>query len=117
MREMLSPTSAIVGMGLHKDVALITDGRFSGGTRGPCVGHIAPEAAEGGLLAYLKDGDRILIDIPKRKLEVKLNPQEIKKRSKQMKVLGPKVKTGYLSRYAKAVTSASSGAVLEEKER
>jgi dihydroxy-acid dehydratase len=112
MREMLSPTSAIVGMGLHKNVALITDGRFSGGTRGPCVGHIAPEAALGGLIAYLKDGDKISIDIPKRKIHAYLNEQEIEKRKKAMKILPPKVRGGYLSRYSKLVTSASNGAVF-----
>jgi len=112
MREMLSPTSAIVGMGLHKHVALITDGRFSGGTRGPCVGHISPEAAQGGLIAYIKDGDRILIDIPKRKIEAKLTNHQLEKRKRVMKLLKPKVKSGYLYRYSKMVTSASTGAVF-----
>jgi dihydroxy-acid dehydratase len=114
MREMLSPTSAIVGMGLYKHVALITDGRFSGGTRGPCIGHISPEAALGGLIAYIKDGDQILIDIPKRKIEIKLNQQEITKRKKEIKILSVKIKSGYLYRYSKMVTSASSGAVFKE---
>jgi len=114
MREMLSPTAAIVGMGLHKSVALITDGRFSGGTRGPCIGHISPEARAGGLLAYLKDKDTISIDIPKRKIEVKLTKQEITKRKKTIKILPPKVRSGYLSRYAQKVTSASTGAVSKE---
>jgi dihydroxy-acid dehydratase len=114
MREMLSPTSAIVGMGLHRNVALITDGRFSGGTRGPCIGHISPEAALGGLIAYLKDGDRISIDIPRRKIEVRLTKEEIEKRKKTMKILPPKIKEGYLARYAKAVTSASTGAVFKD---
>ncbi len=114
MREMLAPTSAIVGMGLHKHVALITDGRFSGGTRGPCIGHISPEAKEGGLIAYLKDGDRISIDIPKRKLYVDLNKEEIDRRKKEMKILPSKVKSGYLYRYSKMVTSASEGAVYFE---
>jgi len=114
MREMLSPTSAIVGMGLHKSVALITDGRFSGGTRGPCIGHISPEASEGGLIAYLKDGDRIVIDIPKRKLEVKLKKEEIEKRKREIKILPPKVRSGYLHRYSKFVTSASQGGVFKE---
>jgi len=114
MREMLSPTSAIVGMGLYKHVALITDGRFSGGTRGPCIGHISPEAAQGGLLAYLKNGDKILIDIPKRKLEVHIGKTEIEKRKKTMTLAGPKVKAGYLYRYSKMVTSASAGAVFKE---
>jgi len=114
MREMLSPTSAIVGMGLHKSVALITDGRFSGGTRGPCIGHISPEASEGGLIAYLKDGDRIVIDIPKRKLEVKLEKEEIEKRKREIKISPPKVRSGYLHRYSKFVTSASQGGVFKE---
>jgi dihydroxy-acid dehydratase len=113
MREMLSPTSAIVGMGLHRSVALITDGRFSGGTKGPCIGHISPEAALGGLIAYIKNGDRISIDIPRRKIELKVSSSEIEKRKKTMKILLPKVKEGYLLRYAKQVTSASSGAVYE----
>lgn len=111
MREMLSPTSAIVGMNLHKHVALITDGRFSGGTRGPCIGHISPEAAQGGLIAYLKNGDIILIDIPNRKIEVKLTKQEIDKRKKEMKILACKTNSGYLSRYSKNAASASKGAV------
>ena len=116
MREMLSPTSAIVGMGLHKHVALITDGRFSGGTRGPCIGHISPEAREGGLIAYLKDGDKIVIDIPKRKLEVKLTKEEIEKRKKEIKIPPPKVKSGYLYRYSQLVSSASQGGVFKEKD-
>jgi dihydroxy-acid dehydratase len=114
MREMLSPTSAIVGMGLHKSVALITDGRFSGGTRGPCIGHISPEAALGGLIAYIKDGDTINVDIPARKIELLVSAAEIKKRQKQIKILPPKVESGYLYRYSKMVQSASSGAVFKE---
>ncbi|MBU1121238.1 MAG: dihydroxy-acid dehydratase [Candidatus Omnitrophica bacterium] len=113
MREMLSPTSAIVGMGLHKHVALITDGRFSGGTRGPCIGHISPEAASGGLLAYLKNGDDILIDIGKRKIEWIISDNELKKRKKEIKILPPKVKSGYLYRYSKMATSASTGAIFK----
>ncbi len=113
MREMLSPTSAIVGMGLHKHVALITDGRFSGGTRGPCIGHISPEAKEGGLIAYLKDGDKISIDIPKRKIEALISKEEIARRKKKMKLLPLKVKTGYLYRYSQMVSSASKGAVFK----
>ncbi|MCK4519840.1 MAG: dihydroxy-acid dehydratase, partial [Candidatus Omnitrophica bacterium] len=113
MREMLSPTSAIVGLGLYKHVALITDGRFSGGTRGPCIGHISPEAACGGLIAYIKNGDKIIIDIPKRKIEAKLTNAEITKRKKTIKLLPVKVKSGYLRRYAKMVTSASTGAVFK----
>lgn len=114
MREMLSPTSAIVGLGLYKHVALITDGRFSGGTRGPCIGHISPEASRGGLIAYLKDNDTILIDIAKRKIEAKLSNAEIAKRKKAIKLLPAKVKSGYLARYGKMVTSASTGAVFRE---
>jgi len=113
MREMLSPTSAIVGLNLHHEVALITDGRFSGGTRGPCIGHISPEASQGGLLAYLRNGDTIVIDIPKRKIEAKISESEIKSRKKVTKLPSPKVSKGYLGRYAKMVTSASQGAVLE----
>lgn len=112
MREMLSPTAAIVGMGLHKHVALITDGRFSGGTRGPCIGHISPEAAAGGLIAYIQDGDLIEIDIPKKTIEVKLSKEEIEARKKTIKLLPPKIATGYLGRYARLVTSASTGAVF-----
>jgi dihydroxy-acid dehydratase len=115
MREMLSPTSAITGMGLSEDVALITDGRFSGGTRGPCVGHISPEAASGGPLAVVKDGDIIEIDIPRRKLEVKLSNSQLKTRLKDWTPNEPKIKKGYLARYASQVSSASIGAVLRIK--
>ena len=114
MREMLSPTSAIVGMGLDKDVALITDGRFSGGSRGAAIGHVSPEAAEGGLIALVKNGDRIAIDIPKKKLTLLVNGEEIKKRKKQWKMPAPKIKSGYAARYAKMVTSAGTGAVFKE---
>ncbi len=100
MREMLAPTSAIVGMGLADSVALITDGRFSGGTKGPCIGHVSPEASSGGPIAILKDGDKITIDIPNRKLEVKLTQSEIQKRFKTWKPVPPKIKTGYLKRYS-----------------
>ena len=113
MREMLSPTSAIVGLGLNLDVALITDGRFSGGTRGPCVGHISPEAAEGGPIGLLKEGDRIIIDIRKRKIEVALSAKDLAERKKSWAPPEPKVKKGWLSRYAAHVTSASTGAVLK----
>ena len=112
MREMLAPTSAIVGMGLAESVALITDGRFSGGSKGPCIGHISPEASAGGTIAILKDGDIITIDIPNRKLEVKLTKLEIEKRFKNWKAIAPKIKTGYLGRYAKLVSSADKGAIL-----
>ena len=112
MREMLAPTSAIVGMGLAESVALITDGRFSGGTKGPCIGHISPEAASGGPIAILRDGDIINIDIPNRKLEVRLTQSEIEKRFKNWKPIAPKIKTGYLARYSKLVSSADKGAIL-----
>jgi len=112
MREMLSPTATIAGMGLSDSVALITDGRFSGGTRGPCIGHISPEAMEGGAIAILKDGDRIKIDIPKRKIDVLLSDREIKERFSKWRPLRPKITKGYLSRYARMVSSAGSGAVM-----
>ena len=113
MREMLSPTATIAGMGLSESVALITDGRFSGGTRGPCIGHISPEAMEGGTIAILKDGDRIKIDIPNRKIDVLLSDKEIKDRLSKWKPPRPKITTGYLSRYARMVSSAASGAVMK----
>jgi dihydroxy-acid dehydratase len=113
MPEMLSPTSAIMGMGLGSKVALITDGRFSGGTRGACIGHVSPEAAEGGVIAILKNGDVISIDIPNKKLEVELTKDEIDKRFVQLKPFTPKIIKGYLGRYAKMVTSANTGAILK----
>lgn len=113
MREMLTPTSAIAGMGLDKDVALLTDGRFSGGTRGAAIGHISPEASEGGLIALVKNGDEIYIDIPNRKLELLVSKEEIEKRKKLWKPLNPKITTGYAYRYSKLVTSGSTGAVLK----
>lgn len=112
MREMLSPTSAIVGMGLSESVALITDGRFSGGTRGPCIGHISPEAMEGGPIAILRDGDKIKIDIPKRKIEVMISDEEIKNRLVQWKQPEPKIKHGWLARYSRIVSSAGNGAIM-----
>lgn len=113
MREMLSPTSAITGMGLSESVALITDGRFSGGTKGPCIGHISPEAAEGGPIAIVQDGDTIVLDVPNRKLELKLSDGEIKKRLGGWKPRAPKITKGYLARYAKQVTSANTGAIVK----
>lgn len=113
MREMLSPTSALIGMGLGDSVALITDGRFSGGTRGPCIGHISPEAAEGGPLAIIQKGDLIQIDIPKRKIDVRLTDMEIKLRLAKWKPPQAKIKKGYLKRYTTSVTSADKGAVLK----
>ncbi len=113
MREMLTPTSVIAGMGLDRDVALITDGRFSGGTRGAAIGHVSPEAAEGGVIALVKDGDAIEIDIPNRRLTLKVPDEELKKRRDRWTAPKPKVTTGYLGRYARAVTSASTGAILK----
>ena len=115
MREMLSPTSAIAGMGLSESVALITDGRFSGGTRGPCIGHVSPEAMEGGPIAILKNGDRLRIDIPKRKIEVLISDKEIKERLTVWKRPQPKIRHGYLARYAKLVSSAGSGAIMRDE--
>jgi dihydroxy-acid dehydratase len=112
MREMLAPTAAIVGMGLEDSVALITDGRFSGGTKGPCIGHISPEASKGGPIAILKDNDIIDIDIPGRRLEVRLTKAEIQRRYKGLKPVAPKIKSGYLARYSKLVSSADKGAIL-----
>ena len=111
MREMLAATSAITGAGLEKSVALITDGRFSGATRGPCIGHVSPEAAEGGPIALVKNGDIILIDIPNRRLDLKVPPEELEERKKHWKPPEPKVKTGYLRLYSSIAESASKGAV------
>jgi dihydroxy-acid dehydratase len=113
MREMLAPTAAIMGMGLGESVALITDGRFSGGTRGPCIGHISPEAAEGGPIALVEEGDRILLDIPNRKLELLVTPSILDERWSKWRKPEPKIKGGWLARYAKVVTSAHTGAVTE----
>jgi dihydroxy-acid dehydratase len=113
MREMLAPTSAIVGMGLGESVALITDGRFSGVTRGAAIGHISPEAAEGGLLALVKEGDNIHIDIPNRTLTLEIEEAEIARRQQQWTPPEPRVQEGYLYRYAQMVTSASTGAILK----
>jgi len=114
MREMLSPTSALAGAGLDKEVALITDGRFSGGTRGAAIGHVSPEAQEGGAIGIIREGEIIDIDIPSRSLNVRLSDDEINKRLKEWKQPDYKVKTGYLYRYAKQVTSASTGAIFKE---
>ncbi len=115
MREMLSATSAIVGVGLGEEVALITDGRFSGVTRGAAIGHISPEAAEGGLLALVEDGDSIFIDIPNCELTLEVGEEELARRRAAWKAPEPKIKHGYLYRYAQAVTSASTGAIVEPK--
>ena len=112
MQEMLAPTSYIMGRGLGESVALITDGRFSGGTRGACIGHISPEAAEGGLIALLCDGDRIRIDIPGRLLEADLSDEEILRRRASLAAFVPRIKSGYLARYASLVRNASTGAVV-----
>jgi dihydroxy-acid dehydratase len=113
MREMLNPTSVIVGMGLDKDVALLTDGRFSGASRGAAIGHISPESAEGGPLALVEEGDIVEIDIPARTLNVRLTDEELAARKAKWVKPAPRVTTGYLARYAKLVTSASTGAVLK----
>jgi len=114
MREMLTPTSLLSGMGMDKEVALITDGRFSGATRGAAIGHVSPEAASGGPVATVQNGDIIEIDIPARKLEIKIDEAEMKRRVAQLPRFEPKVKEGYLKRYAEKVSSASSGAVFVE---
>ncbi|MBI5287243.1 MAG: dihydroxy-acid dehydratase, partial [Deltaproteobacteria bacterium] len=113
MREMLAPTATLMGMGLGESVALITDGRFSGGTRGPCVGHISPEAMEGGPIALVEEGDIIELDIPNRRLELRIENRELEERKKGWKPPQPKIKEGWLARYAKVVTSANTGAVLK----
>ncbi len=113
MREMLSPTSAIVGMGLGDKVALITDGRFSGGTRGACIGHVSPEAASGGPIGVVRDGDEILIDIPGRKLELLISEEELQDRLRNFKPKQKDIPSSWLKRYAKLVTDASKGAILE----
>lgn len=114
MREMLSPTSAIAGMGLDKEVALITDGRFSGATRGAAIGHISPEAVQGGLIAYVKDGDIISINIPEHKIELKVSDEIIEKRKQEMPIKVKTDVTGYLARYAKMVSSADKGAIINK---
>ena len=111
MREMLNPTSAIMGMGLGNSVALITDGRFSGATRGACIGHVSPEAASGGVIGVVKEGDIISINIPENTLELKISDEELKER---MASFVPKTKplSGYLKRYAALVSSGAKGAIL-----
>jgi dihydroxy-acid dehydratase len=112
MRETLAPTSAIAGAGMSESVALITDGRFSGGTRGPCIGHVSPEAAVGGPIALVQAGDMISIDIPARKLDLMVDPHELERRLRSWRPPEPKVKGGVLARYRSSVTSASQGSVL-----
>ncbi len=112
MREMLNPTSALAGMGLDKSVSLITDGRFSGGTRGAAIGHVSPEAAHGGPIALIQDGDEIEIDIPNKRVNLKISDEEFGKRRKQWQPPEQKIREGYLARYADRVTSAARGAIL-----
>ena len=113
MREMLNPTSAIAGMGLGSSVALITDGRFSGASRGASIGHVSPEAAVGGPIALVHEGDLIAIDIPNKKITLKVDDEELARRKSEWKPRKPKITTGYLARYEAMVTSGSRGAVLE----
>ncbi len=113
MPEMLSPTSAIIGMGLGKEVALITDGRFSGGTQGACIGHVSPEAAEGGMIALVNEGDRITIDIPAKEIQLEVDEAELERRRREWRPRAAKITTGYVRRYAEQVTSGSTGAVLK----
>jgi len=113
MPEMLAPTAAIVGKGLDGSVALITDGRFSGASRGAAIGHVSPEAAEGGLIAFVEDGDKIHIDIPNRSVELLVDSAVIEERRKKG-IKPPREFDGYLKRYAKMVTSANTGAVFED---
>jgi dihydroxy-acid dehydratase len=113
MREMLTPTSVLAGMGLDKEVALVTDGRFSGATRGASIGHVSPEAASGGPLAIVRDGDIIEIDIPNKAINVRLAEVEIARRLQEWRAPAPNITTGYMARYAKLVSSADRGAVFE----
>jgi dihydroxy-acid dehydratase len=112
MREMLVPTSAIAGMGLDSDVALITDGRFSGGTRGAAIGHVSPEAMAGGPIAVVEDGDKVAIDIPRRQVSLKVPDREIKKRLAAWRPPRPRITKGYMARYARVVSSGGEGAIV-----
>lgn len=112
MREMLGPTSAVMGAGLGSSVAVVTDGRFSGASRGPCIGHVCPEAAEGGPIATVRNGDIVQIDIPSRVLSVDLSEEEITRRLDSWRPPPPKITKGYLQRYSRLVSSASEGAIL-----
>ncbi len=114
MREMLTPTSAIVGMGLGADVALITDGRFSGGSRGAAIGHVSPEAADGGPIALVEEGDQIRIDIPGRKLDLLVDESVLAERRRAFTAPKKEIRSPFLRRYAKMVTSASTGGVYKE---
>jgi dihydroxy-acid dehydratase len=113
MPEMLSPTSAIIGMGLGKSVALITDGRFSGGTQGACIGHVSPEAAEGGPIGLIREGETIVVDIAGKTLHCEIDEAELSRRRESWQPPPPKITTGYIARYARMVGSGSSGAILK----
>ena len=115
MREMLMATSALVGHGLDEGAALVTDGMFSGVTHGPCIGHVSPEAAEGGPIALIRNGDRIILDIENRRIDVDLDADELEKRRRSWTPPELKVKRGYLARYARLVTSADKGAILKSE--
>ena len=112
MREMLAPTSLLVGKDLGKTVALITDGRFSGGTRGICIGHVCPEAVNGGNIALIENGDKIKIDINNRRIELLVSEDELNERRKHLKPFENKIKSGYLAKYARTVQDASHGAIV-----
>ena len=114
MREMLTPTSVIVGMGLDKEVALITDGRFSGATRGASIGHVSPEAAAGGLIGLVEEGDQISIDINQNRLELLVDESTLAARHNKWQAPQPRIKTGYMKRYADIVQSASTGAIFKK---
>jgi dihydroxy-acid dehydratase len=116
MREMLTPTSVLCGKGLDLKCALITDGRFSGGTRGLCIGHVSPEAAEGGPIGLIKEGDRIEIDLDRKSIDLLVGKEEIAARRKAWKRRAPNIKEGYMARYAAMVTGAASGAVFRPAE-
>ena len=113
MREMLMATATVCGLGMGKEIALITDGRFSGASRGACIGHVSPEAASGGPIGLLKDGDIIRIDIPNKRMDVRLSDEELAARRAEWKAPEPRVKEGYLARYARSVASAAKGAIVE----
>jgi len=110
---MLSPTAAVVGMGLSESVVLVTDGRFSGATRGPCIGHVSPEAAEGGPIAVVENGDLIEVDIPNRRLNIMIDDDELRKRLKEWRPKPPKIHRGYLRRYSIMVRSADKGGTFK----
>jgi dihydroxy-acid dehydratase len=116
MREMLTPTSVLCGKGLDLECALVTDGRFSGGTRGLCIGHVSPEAAEGGPIGLVKEGDRIEIDLDRKALDLLVSADEMEKRRKAWKKPAPNIREGYMARYASMVTGAASGAVFRPAE-